>query len=84
MEVGLALIAAGVLMLWSARAYTDVSGDFNARYAEALNERGTPRWLRHVLAPAGPRARHMDRAVARTLALGVILAGCLRLFGVWS
>jgi hypothetical protein len=85
MEVGLALIAAGGLMLWSARAYTDARSDFSARYAEILAARGTPRWLRRIVAPQfGPGVRRAEQRMATTLALAVIVAGCLRLFGVWS
>jgi hypothetical protein len=83
-EVGLALIAAGALMLWSARAYTDGRAAFRARYADALAERRAPAWFRRMVAPIGPGVRRADRSVAIVLASVVILAGCLRLLGLWS
>ena len=83
-EVGLFLIAVGALMLWSARAYTDARADFNTRYAEAMAERGAPRWLRRVVAPTGEGVRQTERRVATALGVVVLIAGVLRLFGVWS
>lgn len=81
---GSALIAAGALMLWSARAYTDARADVHAAQARALDERGAPVWFRRIVAPTGSGVRRTERYVASTLGLGVVLAGCLRLLGVWS
>jgi hypothetical protein len=83
-ELGLGLIAAGGLMMWSARAYTDARADFNARYAKAMAERGAPRWLRRIVAPTGAGLRRTERRVATALGRAVLLVGCLRLLGVWS
>lgn len=71
-------------MLWSSRAYTDARADFNARYAEAMAERGAPLWLRRIVAPAGRGVRRTERRVATVLGAIVLIAGVLRLLGVWS
>ena len=78
------LIAAGAVMLWCARAYTDARADFNARYSQALAERGAPRWLRRVVAPTGDWVRRTDRRAAMALGVMAVIAGALRLFGVWT
>lgn len=71
-------------MMWSARAYTDARADFNARYAEAMAARGAPRWLIRIVAPTRAGIRRTERRVATALGLAVLVAGCLRLLGVWG
>jgi hypothetical protein len=81
---GFLLIAAGALMIWSARAYTDARADVNARFAEVMARRGYPRWYRRTLAPTGRGVRTAERRIAPALGAVVVLAGVLRLLGVWS
>ena len=84
MVTGLALMAAGALLLWSARAYTDARGDVNDAYARGLDERGAPVWFRRIVAPTGTGVRRFERYMALALGVLVVLAGCLRLVGVWT
>ena len=84
MEEGLFLIAAGLLLLWSARSYADARVDVSRRFAQVMAERGTPRWLRRLVLPTGVWRRRTERRAALALGAAVLVAGVLRLLGVWS
>ena len=81
MADGLILVACGLGLVWSARAYTEVSAEHHEAMAVAYRARGFPRWVRRVHEASRPRRG----ALAFNYLLGIVAlaAGVARLAGLW-
>lgn len=81
---GLALIAIGIGLLWSSKAYAQDILDVQKFGRRRAAEAGWPRWLLAVAYPPFNRSVRFTHGVGVVLGVAVILAGALNLAGVWS
>jgi hypothetical protein len=80
---GLLLIAVGLGLLWSARAYARDSAAVAEFQYDRLASRGRPRWLLSILARSANRSPRRMTRTNQAVAVVVIVAGLLNLVGLW-